>query len=109
MRGAIAVRDERHGEHIAAQGEASPCQEKLRLAEDAAVVDAAVFEFILRGFSNGDDFDIEVKRFSGERVIAIDIDIFLIDGDDPEGEGFSVFGFCGHARADLELSALWEY
>ena len=71
-------------------------------------MDAAVFEFILRGFADGDDFDIEVQCFPRERVVAVDVDIFFIDGDDPEGEGFSVFRFCGHARTDFELCAFRE-
>lgn len=69
---------------------------------------ASIFNLVIGTASDGNNLYIEVERFSGEGVISIDIDIVVIDADDPEREGFSVFRFCHHASADLELRAFRE-
>ena len=71
-------------------------------------MDASVFEFILSGLANGDDFDVKVEGESGEGVVGVDVDMVVIDGDDPEWEWLSVVGFGGHAGADAELGAWGE-
>lgn len=45
-------------------------------------VDVAVFEFFFRCGTDGDDFDIEVQRLTGERVVGVNGDRIVINPDD---------------------------
>lgn len=56
-------------------------------------MDASVVEFVGSSFANVDDFDVKMECFPSQRMIGIDVDVFVADVDDPKGERFTVFGF----------------
>ena len=69
---------------------------------------AAILNFVIGTASYGNDLYIEMERFSSKRVISVNIDIVVIDADNPERKGFSVFRFGHHASANFELRAFGE-
>ena len=71
-------------------------------------MDASVVEFVGSSFANVDDFDVKMEGFPSQRMIGIDVDVFVADVDDPKGERFTVFGFCRHTSADFKHRSLGE-
>ena len=64
-----------------------------------------ILDFVFGPASDSDDFDVKMELFARERMVPIDINIVVINADNPKRKWFSVVGFGHHTSADLKLRA----